>query len=221
MAVIAVVFVVGVLGRMPLIAFVLCLFVASLPRSLLGYAVERRRVLLRDQMVGAARSLTSQFRAGLSDIEGLRAVARDIPMPLGRELRQVVADFDRGDDLHHALTTMKERLEIDVVSVFVITLLTCKTTGGRVSDAMGTIVDSLQELQRIERKRESDTAGGRTEVLVMALFPAFLAGLLWMIDPASIGLLFSTFWGQIVVSAIFVLTYGAVRWAFWLITALE
>ena len=203
------------------VAFVVSGVMLTMPRTCLSWANENRRIRLRDQMVSVVRLLTSQYRAGLSDTEGLRAVALETPDPMGRELKMCVQEADSGVSLRDTLTILKDRINIDVVTIFVLTLLTCKATGGKVTDAMENISRSLQELQRVERKRESDTAGGRTLVLVLAAFPIGLGTLLWLIDPVSMGMVFSTLMGQFILSAIILMTYGAIRWAYWLISALE
>jgi tight adherence protein B len=216
-----IILIVGVLLQMPPIAAVLTMFWLSMPRTLTAFLLERRRVHIRDQMVMGARLLASQYRAGLADIEGLKAVGREVPAPLGSLITQCVRECERGLPLAEVLLRFKQRMKIDAISVFVIVLLTCKATGGKVAEAMQSISQSLEELQRVERKRESETSAGRTEVLVLALFPLVILLLVWLLDPTALGRMFSMTEGQWVLSAVMVITYVSLRWAYALIAAIK
>ena len=211
----------GGLG-MPPVALLLCIIMISLPRTIFAFQAERRRVRLRDQMVAATRSLASQLRAGLDIPAGLRSVAEEISPPLSLELRAVVADYQhRGVSLSDSLTQLRERLRIEAISMFSVALVACMRRGGDLTRAMENISLSLEQLQRLEQKRDSNTASGRLLVLTLAAFPFGFGGLFWMIDPESMSLVSSTIAGQFVLSAAILLTYIAVRWAFWLISAID
>ena len=207
--------------RMPPVAILVGVLLFSVPRIVLSLRLENRRIKFRDQIVAAARTLAAQFRAGLSTPEGLRTVARESLSPLREELQDCVKSFDRGEGLRESLTTLKKRIDVDAVSMFVIALLATEKQGGKITVAMEKISNSLEQMQQIERKRESNTAGGRALVIVLALFPALFALGFTLIDPASMGLLVSTFPGQIAICVVALLTYVAVRWAFWLLAIVD
>lgn len=208
--------------RMPPVSVVLTVFLISLPRTVLLFWGERRRILLRDQMVAACRSLASQLRAGLKVPSGIESVTADLSMPLKAEFQKVHEDYSlRGVEMQTALLEMKNRLRIEAVSLFTTVLLACQNRGGDSTLAMDKISQSLEQLQQVELKVTTNTASGRLTIYVLAAFPIFFTMFIYLIDPESIGLLRTTFAGQIVISLIMVLTYAAVRWAFYLIKAIE
>ncbi len=214
-------FIWGVL-RMPPVAALICLMMIGAPRTLVVILTERRRLRLRDQMVAAARSLSSQLRAGLDIPTGLKSVAAEARQPLKQELETLVTDyFHRGVPLTDGLIKLKDRLRIESVSMFAVALLACQQRGGNLTKAMDNISTSLEQLQRLELKRDSNTAGGRLMVITLALFPFCFGGIFFLIDPTSTSLVFGTVEGQIVLCAVIVLTYVAMRWAFWLISAVD
>ena len=208
--------------RMPPVAAFLCLMLIGAPRIFVGMMTERKRLRLRDQMVAASRSLASQLRAGIDVPEGLKSVASESRPPLKLELDHVVSDyFSRGVPLVEGLTKLKDRLRIESVSMFVVALIACQKRGGNLTKAMENISSSLEQLQRLELKRDSNTAGGRLMVITLALFPVGFGGMFCLIDPTSMSLVGNTFAGQIVICIVMALTYVAVRWAFWLISAVD
>ncbi len=208
--------------KMPPVAALNAVLMIGAPRTFVAILTERRRLKLRDQMVAASRSLASQLRAGLDIPTGLKSVANESRAPLKDELNAVVTDyFQRGVPLTDGLTRLKDRLRIESVSMFAVALLACLKRGGDLTRAMENISSSLEQLQRLELKRDSNTAGGRLMVITLALFPFCFGGMFFLIDPTSTSLVFSTFPGQLVLCGVIVLTYVAVRWAFWLIAAVE
>jgi tight adherence protein B len=167
---------------------------------------------LRDQLVGATRGLAAQVRAGLPLTEGLAEISGDTPEPLRGLLRRAVNQCEQGRALKAVLLDMKERLQLESFSLLVVALLIAEERGGRLGDVLERIGHSLQEQQRIERKRESDTAAGRLLVNILASFPALFLGLFYLLDPEGTGLIFSTLAGQIVLCVVATIAVGSLLW---------
>lgn len=162
----------------------------------------KRRQQLRDQLVGATRGLAAQVRAGLPLTEALAAISGDTPEPLGGLLRRAVNQSEQGRALRAILLDMKDRLRIESFSLLVVSLLIAEERGGKLADVLERIGYSLQEQQRVERKRESDTAAGRLLVNILASFPAVFLGMFYLLDPEGTSLVFSTLAGQIVLCVV-------------------
>ena len=89
-----------------------------------------------------------------------------------------------------------------------------RESGGRLNETVDRIAHSVRELQRLERQVLSETAQARTSALYMALAPiAVLAIYYFIIDPENTSRLFTTVWGQILLSASVVLNVVAYVWA--------
>lgn len=193
------------------------LFLAFVINEAVPLAVEfwaaARRGKITGQAADAARGLAAQARAGLSLEGALAAVARETPEPLGAAMRRATARLEQGQDVREALADLKERVRVDAVALMAAALLVTAEQGGKLADVLGRISGSLDELQRVTRKRDVDTAAGRFMVLVMALFPAGFVGMLCAMDPKLGGVLFDTLGGQAVLAAVGLLVYGSVRWA--------
>lgn len=204
------------------IAVVVALFLASLPRTLLDYLAERRRRRLRDQMVIACRVLASHLTAGPNISSGLREVAADLPLPLRTEFQRMSDEhFRHGLSVPEVLTGFRERMQIDVVSVFCNVLQACSETGGDASVAVRKISDSLEQLQRVELKKNTYTAAGRLQVGILSAFPLLFMGLMHLMDPNSVQLMLHSFYGQLALAVVMVMTYGAIRWAMHILEAID
>ncbi len=200
------------LGMLP-VAFFAAFLVHRLVPLWLDHVVEARRRLVRDQLVSTARSLAGQVRAGMTLEEALTGLSSEVPDPFGWQLRRVVSQLGQGRGLRDVLADLKGRLEMEAATLFVLALVTAAEKGGKFADVLERTARSLEELQRVQRKRESDTASGRLMVIVLAVFPAVFLGLFYFLDPSSTKKVFSELPGQILLTVVGVLVYASVRWA--------
>jgi tight adherence protein B len=115
--------------------------------------------------------------------------------------------------LSDAIRATKERLKIESFTLFSAAILVCLERGGRITDALERISHSLQELQRIERKLEVDTAAGTKVVYILTVFPIIFLGISYVTNPAGTDMLLHSLSGQIILLLVIVLTYLSFRWS--------
>jgi Flp pilus assembly protein TadB len=158
------------------------------------------RGAIRDQLVVATRNLAGQIRGQAILIRGLARVADQTPDPLGKLLRQVTGKVSRNVPFKVALTDLKDRVQMDYMSLLVLTLAIAyeKKEGSSLADLLDGIAHSLSENQRMDRKREADTAAGRFLINIMAAFPVAFLGMFYAMDPEATSLVFTTLAGQFV-----------------------
>jgi tight adherence protein B len=205
-------FVLAVPLRMVPVACGAAYLVIVAPRYVLGWRIARQRILLRDQMVRAAVALANSARAGLSQAQGLEAISRDAPEPLAAEFRRIVHDYQAGRPLADALEETQKRLDLEAFTVFSTVLMICMERGGNICFALERISSNLQELQRLQRKVEADTAAGRRTALLLGIFPfVFLLGTT-VLDPAMMRFMYTTSLGQFILLGVGAMVYGAFRW---------
>ena len=195
------------------IAVAVMLLVFFAPRWILKSIIARRRTLLRDQMVSGSIALANASRAGLSLAQGLETVSRETPPPLADELRKIVNEYEHGRPLVAAIRNTKERLDLDSFTLFASAIQVSLEQGGRITEALERISNSLQENQRVERQLEAETASGRRVVWILGVFPfLFLAGF-FVIHPSGTLMVFETLIGQFVLLAVIGLTFASVWWS--------
>jgi tight adherence protein B len=201
-----------VLGMPPVsLAAVYMVYVA--PRIILDFMIRRRRAQLRDQLVSATIALSNTSRAGLSLPQGLETVTKETPEPLAAEFRRIVHEYKHGRPLPEALRATKERLRIDSFTLFASALLVSLERGGRITEALERISHSLQEIQRIERKLEVDTASGTKVVYLLTAFPLIFLIISYVTNPAGTTTVFQSLLGQIILLIVIALAYFSFRWS--------
>lgn len=195
------------------IAIAVMLLVFFAPRWILQSVIAGRQRLLRDQMVGGAIALANSSRAGLSLAQGLETVSKETPEPLASELRKIVNEYEHGRPLASAINEAKERLNLDSFTLFASAIQVSLERGGRITDSLERISNSLQENQRVERQLEAETASGRRVVWILGVFPfLFLLGF-FFVHPSGTLLVFETLIGQFVLLAVIGLTFVSVWWS--------
>ena len=104
-------------------------------------------------------------------------------------------------------------LNIDSFTLFASAVLVSLERGGRITDSLERISHSLQEVQRIERKLEVDTASGKKVVYILTGFPIFFLGLSYFMNPEGTATVFQSLLGQLVLLVIIGLCYFSFRWS--------
>src|SRR3954470_5685138 len=211
---IAVVFLtLGVVLESPLIALTICGLVAALPWYTVRRLADRRRQAIEDQLADAMVSFSNGVRAGLSIPQALDILAEQSPRPVRDEFRQIVSEFNLGKPLEQTLVEAKERLRSDNFSLFAAALLASRRSGGKLNETVERIAHSVLELQRLEQKVQSETAQARKSAVYMAIAPAAILVVYYFIDPDNTTALFTTFFGQILLTAALLLNIIAYLWA--------
>lgn len=198
---------------MPPVAVFMAFVVHKAGPLLVQFWAARRRKKITEQAASAARGLAAQVRVGVTLGEGLAAVARDTPAPFGAILRRVTAQLEQGQDVREVLADLKRKVKVDAVALMSAALLVTAEKGGKLAEVLTRISGSLDELARVTRKRDVDTAAGRFMVLIMSLFPVGFILMLCVMDPDMNRNLFNHIIGQIVLAVVGLLVWVSVRWA--------
>jgi tight adherence protein B len=198
---------------MPPVALFLAFVVHKAGPLLVEFWAANRRKKITEQTATAARGLAAQVRVGVTLGEALAAVARETPDPFGRVLKRVTAQLEQGQDVREVLATLKKTVRVDAVALMSAALLVAAEKGGKLAEVLNRISGSLDELARVTRKRDVDTAAGRLMVLLMSLFPVGFIVMLCVMDPDMNRNLFNHILGQVVLAVVGLLVYASVRWA--------
>jgi len=119
-----------------------------------------------------------------------------------------------GKPLERCLVETKDRLKSENFALFTAAMEASRESGGRLNETVDRIAHSVRELQRLERKVESETAQARASAFYMALAPAaILAIYYFIVDPVNTTRLFTTVAGQVILSTALVLNVIAYLWA--------
>ncbi|MCS7237382.1 MAG: type II secretion system F family protein [Thermoguttaceae bacterium] len=194
-------------------AVLTAIFLLAAPWYLLRRMAERRRRRIEEQLADAMVTFTNAIRAGLSLAQALEILALRCPRPINWEFQQIVAEYNMGKPLVQTLAEAKGRLKSENFALFAAALMASHESGGRLSETVERIAQSVLELQRLERKILSETAQARKSAIYMAIIPICVLAAYWYVDPVNTSLLFRTTLGQFILGIAVVLNVIAYFWA--------
>jgi len=197
----------------PTFALLGSVFLVGVPWYVVRRMAEQRRRKIEDQLADAMVTLANAVKAGLSLAQAMEILAAQCPRPINAEFRQIVAEYELGKPLEQTLLEAKERLRSENFALFAAAILASHESGGRLNETVERIAQSVLEMQRLERKVQSETAQARKSAVYMALAPAFILVVYYAVDPNATTLLFTTPAGQLILAAAVVLNVVAYLWA--------
>ncbi len=201
---------VAVLASSPLSGLVVAVAVAAIPWLLIRRLAEQHRQKIEDQLADAMVSFSSAVRSGLSLPQALEILAQQCPRPIQQEFRQIFGEYRMGKTLEVCLREARERLRSQNFALFAAALEASRTSGGRLNDTVERIAVSVRELQRLERKLQSETAQARKSALYMACAPPFILAVYYVFfDPLQTTRLFTEPAGILMLGTAALLNVGA------------
>ena len=187
------------------------------------YVNGRRRKRLDaidEQLPQALELMTFSLRAGHTLEEGINFVAREIPEPLGGELRRCYEEYELGRPLQNALLNLSLRLApCQALRTFVEAVLVLKQTGGNLVEIIENLVETLRAQAAYEARHRALTAEGRTSGIILGSLPLLILAMVMLVQPGYIGSLLSNAQGRFIMLLALGLWGLGVLWLFRLLRA--
>ena len=150
-----------------------------MPALLLRRKAARRMALVEDQVSGACQILMQAFYGGAQIGGALREVTRDLPAPLGDELRVVLREVDSGDPLDTALARLPGRVPgAPSVRMLVASLQIAHEMGANLGQHLGGLAELLRQRRVADARVRSTVASARLQGKVLFFMP--LLAYVWM-----------------------------------------
>ncbi len=167
------------------------------PRLFVHFLYKRRVKRLDNQLVDTLTLMANSMKAGLSFLQAVEMVVRETPPPISQELGLVLKEQKLGTPLEQALENFSKRIPLKDVEMIVTAINVLRKTGGNMAEFFETIVTTIRERKRVEKKIKAQTAQGVIQGVILCLLPFALALVLYKIDPNFIAPLFTTVIGWI------------------------
>jgi tight adherence protein B len=121
----------------------------------------------------------------------MERVTENITGPLAQEFSLVLNKVRLGMSVEEALNEFGERIPRQDVQMFVTAVNILKETGGNLAETFQTIVTTVRERQKVEKKIEALTAQGTMQAIIITLVPLLLLGIFLILDPNYVMPLFT------------------------------
>jgi tight adherence protein B len=175
------------------IAFVILMVIGwQAPKIIMTNLWEKRCSKLVDQMVDGMTIMGNGIKAGQSLTQSMERVVENMSGPLPQEFGLILNKVRLGMSVEEALNEFGERIPRQDVQMFVTAVVILKETGGNMAETFGTIVSTVRERQKVEKKIEAMTAQGNMQAIIVTMVPLILLGVFLAVDPNYVMPLFTT-----------------------------
>ena len=155
----------------------------QIPRIYLSMTASKRINSFDGQLSDTLNLWVNALRSGYSVLQGMEAIATELPPPVSREFERVVQEVRLGLGMEEALNNMYNRVPSEDLDLVITAVNIQREVGGNLAEILDTISYTIRERVRIKGEIRSLTAQGRISGWVVGLLPLALAGLLYMINP--------------------------------------
>ncbi|MFC4310185.1 type II secretion system F family protein [Steroidobacter flavus] len=164
-------------------------------------ATQRRKRFVY-QLPDALLALSSALRAGCNLARGLELMAARQPAPLSQEFNIVLAEQRVGRPLHESLDDLRQRVGASELDLMNTAMNVSRRVGGNLADTLESLARTLQDKAHMEGKIDALTSMGRAQGWVVGLLPVFIGFVLYQQQPARMSLLFTQWYGWVVLSIV-------------------
>jgi tight adherence protein B len=172
----------------------------GLPRLLLGIAAGKRLKAFTAQFADALDVVVRGIRSGLPLGECIAIIGREMPDPVGAEFRQITEATRMGLSLHDSMARAVERMPMAEMRYFAIVLAIQQQTGGNLAETLAKLSEVLRARKRMREKVLAYAAEARASAAIIGSLPLVVGGILALLAPKYIGLLFTTESGNLVLA---------------------
>ncbi len=173
-------------------AFVLGAAGFKIPGAFVRGAFQRRLTKFDKQLVDALDIMANAVKSGLSFMQVVQVIEREMPKPIADEFGMVLKENRVGINLADALLNMANRVPSDDLFMIINSVVTLSQQGGDLSEAFDTIAKTIRERQRVTEKIRTLAQAGITQGFILSCIPIVMLGMQWVIQPDYVRLLIST-----------------------------
>ncbi|MDQ0351308.1 tight adherence protein B [Alkalibacillus filiformis] len=162
----------------------------SIPNVVVSYKKKKRIKLFNDHLAEMISSIVSALKAGFSFPQALQNVRNESPYPVKEELDLLLKEMQYGTSLEESLNRLKERVPSDDLDLMIQAIVIQRQVGGNLAVVLEQIVFTIRERVKIQGQIQTLTAQGRMSGLVVGLLPVILMGMLYVVNPSYMTVMF-------------------------------
>ena len=176
-----------------------------LPALFVRWRQAKRVRAFDDQLVDALTLISNALKSGYSFLQGMEAIAREMPAPIGIEFEQALREIRVGGSVEDALVAISRRVRSADFELVVTAMVIQRQVGGNLTEILTSIAYTVRERHRILREVRVLTSQERMSGYVIAGLPVFMVLALSVVSPRYITGMWGDGMGRIILGASFVM----------------
>lgn len=171
------------------------------PRFFVKWLGARRVKKFTLLFANAVDVIVRGIRSGLPVGECLNIIARESPEPVAGVFREIVEAQRLGLTLDQSLERAEELMPTPEMKFFNIVLGIQQQTGGNLAETLSNLSSILRARKRMGDKVKALSSEARSSAMIIGSLPFLMTGLLWLVSPDYISLLFTEDVGKVMILA--------------------
>jgi tight adherence protein B len=185
------------------VGFVFGMIGYKIPITIVKAMFQRRLIKFDRQLVDALDLMANAIKSGLSFLQVIQVIEREMPKPVSEEFAMVLKENRVGINMSDALLNMTKRVPSDDLFMIINSVVTLTQQGGDLSEAFDTIAKTIRERQRVLEKIRTLSQAGVTQGFILSLIPIVQLGMQFVLQPTYARLLFVTPLGLVMLGMMF------------------
>jgi tight adherence protein B len=170
----------------------------------------KRMQQIEQQLPDALDLISRALKAGHAFPSGLQMVSEEAKDPIASEFGIVHDEVNFGVAVPTALTNLANRVPSTDMRYFVIAVLIQRETGGNLTELLGNISSLIRERLKLLGKVRVLSAEGRMSAWILCALPFVLAGVINLIHPKFMAVLWTDPMGlKMIYAALVMMMLGA------------
>ncbi|WP_105617243.1 type II secretion system F family protein [Vallitalea okinawensis] len=178
-----------------ILSLIIFIIIWMIPRIIINRRKNKRLLLFNEQINEAVMIISNSLKAGYSFLQALSVVVEETEDPLSKEFKRLLKEMRLGASTEDAFNNMLKRIDSEDLKLIVNAILIQKDIGGKLSEILDNIAETIRERQKIQMELKTLTAQGKLSGLIIMLIPVFLGVILYLFNRELIMLLFTTTMG--------------------------
>ena len=154
-----------------------------LPVIYVQHSRSTRMSIIEGQMPDALDLMARAMRAGHSFPSAMQMIGEEMPQPIAGEFKTAFDEINFGIPIKDALLNLAARLPSSDVHYFVVAVLIQRETGGNLAELLGNIGTLIRSRLKMFGTIRVLSAEGKLSALILTLLPFCLAGVLSLLNP--------------------------------------
>lgn len=144
---------------------------------------------LYTQFPDALAMIVRSVRVGIPVSEAVRIVGREVENPTAQEFIRVADEIAIGVPIERSLRELADRSGLPEYRFFATALALQSQTGGALSETLEGLADTIRKRVAAKSRGKALAAEARTSAMVLMGLPPVMGVLLYLVNPAYMGLL--------------------------------
>jgi len=177
------------------------------PRWYVSNKRKRRFNAFLNELPNGVDIIVRGVKAGLPLGDCIKVVAKEAREPVASEFRKITETQIMGVSLADAVAKLPERVPVAEANFFAIVVAIQQKAGGGLAEALNNLSNVLRGRKSLKAKIKALSSEAKSSAGIIAALPFAVGGMMFMISPGYIMMLFDTTAGNIIIG-------GCLVWMF-------